>query len=159
LKGIEAYEGFVGVLQGAFDELRRVLTPESGLVPTEELSGRSKVFAAAAKACPDRFNAAHDALTNLGMASRFDEMFGAFSSKLSPLEWLEALLGHHERIQKHKPPSGKAPWFELKGGKVGVRPLYRLDSEPRGEDEYVYFYRTTPLFNFLQSLKVPSGKA
>ncbi len=159
LKGIDAYEGFLGVLHGALDELRRVLTPEASLIPIREIAGRSKVFDKASQACSELFQVARDALAEVGLASRFSTQFEVFSQKLSPHEWLEVLLGHHERVQKQKPPSGKAAWFEHQNGKAGVRPLYRLDSEPRGEDDYVYFYRTTPLFNFLQSLKVPSGKA
>lgn len=158
LAAVDAYEGFIGVLHGAFDELRRVLTPESGLIPLVEVASRSRVFAKASQACPGRFRVAHEALDSLGLAVRLGAQFDDFAQEVSPAQWLEVLLAHHERVQKQKPPSGKATWFEHQASKVGVRPLYRLDGELRGKDDYVYFYRTTPLFNFLQSLKVPSGK-
>lgn len=159
LKCVEAYEAFIGVLHGAFDELRRVLTPEAGMVPLSDVARRSKTFAKASKTCSVKFEGAQKALSELGMDLRFTEQFGAFARPAPELEWLETLLAHHANVQRHKPPAGKAQWFEHQNGKVGVRPLYRLEGGGRGVDEYVYFYRTTPLFNFLQSLKVPSGKA
>jgi hypothetical protein len=68
-------------------------------------------------------------------------------------DFVAALIAHHDEIQKRKPPAGKASWFEQANGKIGIRPIYRLDSAPRDPERYIFFYRTGPIYSFLKALE------
>ena len=71
---------------------------------------------------------------------------------MSALIFIETILYRHEKVQMAKPPSGKAPWFEHNSGRIAVRPLYRIDELTRDPSDYIYFYRTRPLINFLSNM-------
>jgi hypothetical protein len=158
LAGVEAYENFIFILHSSFDDLRRALRPERTLIPLSDLVKQKALAGGANQACSEAYARAYDALKGLGLASRLNAQFEAFSRAMPQESWWETLISHHERVQKNKPPAGKASWLEHQSGKIGVRPLYRMEKDPRAKEEYVYFYRTTPLFNFMQSLEVNRGQ-
>lgn len=152
LDAIARFEDFGACLMDSFDELRRLLSPETRLVELAPLAANDRVISGAAGKAPAAYAAAESALEAIGLSDRFTPTFGAFSSSLDPAHFAETLLEHHQRVQKNKPPAGKLSWFDVETGKVGVRPLYRLDSAPRDSDGYLYAYRGTTLHRFVAAI-------
>lgn len=153
------YEGFIRPLHDLFDDLLFSLTPHSRLVPLEEvatgMNGLNKRVAGLTKA----YEHARTSLTRLGnLGSRFETQFGEFGRSRPGLEYLQVLIDHHERIQKQKPPMGKAPWTERQSNRIGVRPLYRRKQGAPEHEGYTYFYRTRPLYDLLQAARGEYGK-
>jgi hypothetical protein len=153
LDAIDAYEGFIGPLTDAFDGLRRCLGIETRLV---ELSGRaatSMPVKKAARSASAKFGGAFAALELVGLSAQFNSQFGGFSTPFTATDFAFRLMDHHEGIQRKKPPMGKASWFDRQGSKIGLRPLYRIEAEPRDPEGYVHSYRTRPLHRFLSVLE------
>lgn len=165
LRAVKGYENFIELLHDAFDDLRRILTPQPSLVPLNDILSVSKVIHSSSRDCPTAFAEAFKAFDDMrvfepALVARLDGQFGAFRERFNAGDWLETLITHHERVQKSKPPEGKASWLERDGDKVGVRPLYRLDANPEETKEkgYIYFYRSIPIFNFLNNIRSGSGE-
>jgi hypothetical protein len=77
--------------------------------------------------------------------------FQDLRERCNPAEWLRLLLEHHNRVQKNKPPTGKAPWLlECGSDKYLLCATQELDAEL--SNEYVHQYRTTTVINFLNDL-------
>lgn len=65
----------------------------------------------------------------------------------------EALLHHHEQVQRDKPPHGKRTWFERgPHGRVFLRAGYTLREPPAGKGGYVHEYRVPTFSRFLADL-------
>jgi hypothetical protein len=84
-------------------------------------------------------------------AYSFHLSFQSFQEHLSPKDWVRMLIEHHIRIQKSKPPNGKAPWILEYGSET-----YLLNNiqelPPELNDEYVHQYRTYSLQSFMKDL-------
>ena len=77
---------------------------------------------------------------------RFEEVHDA-------TDLFDAILSHHERVQKAKPPNGKRAWFDrARLDKVVVRAGYSLDNPPEGQGRYVHEYRIPTFSGFLADL-------
>jgi len=86
---------------------------------------------------------------------RFQDVFARFGERMPPRQCAESLLDYHVRIQRGKPPNGKAPWFErFDDGSYMIRPMYRRDEPSAQDGEYVYPYRTRSLWSFAMDLGV-----
>jgi hypothetical protein len=65
----------------------------------------------------------------------------------------DAVLNHHEHVQREKPPNGKRSWFERSPrGKVVVRSGYTLQEAPEEKAGYVHEYRIPTFSGFLADL-------
>jgi hypothetical protein len=65
----------------------------------------------------------------------------------------DAVLNHHEHVQRDKPPNGKRLWFERGAGdKVVLRSGYTLNEPPDEEGGYVHEYRIPTFSRFLGDL-------
>ena len=152
LDAIRAYESFIGAIHSIFDELRHYFPREQSSLP----------LVAAAKLIPD-FKARSamiatlrsEALKSLAfapeLATRFDRTFSVLADPARGADFLRILIAHHQKVQKEKPPKGKASWIEMSGDVIAVRPGYQLDKPPAKDGRFVYFYRARPLFDFLRS--------
>jgi hypothetical protein len=81
------------------------------------------------------------------------DRLGTFADRLPAGEWAELVLRHHERVQREKPPRGKAPWYEhFDDGTCVIRPGYRRDTGGTHDGSYVHAYRTQPLWSFALDL-------
>jgi hypothetical protein len=148
LDAIEAFEAFSGFLMGGFDALRRRLTGESRLVELAAAASGDKAIREAAAGISAAYSVAESALEAVGLTERFIPQFSDFALPMDPVRFAEALIERHARTQKGKPPAGKAPWFETDRGRIGLRPLYRLDPGKRDPLEYLYAYRGRTLCRF-----------
>jgi hypothetical protein len=64
----------------------------------------------------------------------------------------DAVLNHHEHVQREKPPNGKRLWFERPRGKVVVRSGCALQEAPEEEGGYVHEYRIPTFSGVLTDL-------
>jgi hypothetical protein len=160
LDAVKAYEAFVGPLHDLFDDLLFALSSQSRLLPLTEISRAVPNVDARARAMPALFRTALAALQKVGgLGPRFEAEFGALGQATSGAAYLGAMLSHHEKVQKQKPPAGKAAWIEHPDERVAVRPLYRRKKGAGEEDGYVYFYRTRPLFDLVRGARGKYGQA
>jgi hypothetical protein len=154
---IQKYELFSRILQNAFDaclfqmsRCPRVLLTDLAKLSEMEI---------ASKELPDLTREIIDFIEPYGESLNFENAFGEFSTKTSPLKWLEIFISHHLNVQKNKTPSGKRPWFEKTDhGELLIYPSYIKDEKPNNNEEYVNYYRTDPLWSFMKDLrKVNNG--
>ncbi len=150
---IERYEHFCRLLQDAFDACRYEITQVRQGVSPAGLS-RLKPVVRAAERLQDAYCSAEESFPDLDRRTRFQLVFQDVAQKRSPAEFVEALYEHHRRVQKAKPPDGKARWIEQHtDGTLLIRPDYRLDESPKMSTEFVNPYRIRPLWNFAASLQ------
>lgn len=152
LDAIFVYENFARSLLDAFQDCLYLMTSRIGKVLPTELA-KTKGVMSACKKIPEMFSELSSRLGSLGETIRFETIFSGLAERLSPLDWVQVLMQHHQKIQRQKPPNGKNPWFErFDDGSVVIRPMYRRNSEGSGGDEYVHGYRTFSLFSFCKDL-------
>jgi hypothetical protein len=96
-----------------------------------------------------------DLLSPFGESTRFSQAFNALADRSAPTDWVDDFLEHHQKVQRMKPPGGKAPWFErLDSGACMIRAAYRQDDVDLDNTEYVHGYRTVPLWSFAEDLRM-----
>lgn len=149
------YEQFARLCQDAFDDALVAMTRSVGVpVTPSQLAGLATVKKAA-KEAPGLFRDVLEALSALGLASRFSEGFARLGERGSAADWAERLLAHHMANQERKLPDGKSPWFErYDDGRVMVRPLYRRENGARRDLAFVHGYRCRPLQSFATDLNM-----
>ncbi len=152
LLAIQAYENVCRLLYNAFYESLQWMSEHQSKANTTQLAQVSSVK----KACNDLPKAFSNADLKL---EKFTEVFATFTQNFdqlrgsySPSDWIKLLFEHHERVQKNKPPSGKASWvLEHTAGS------YLLNSTQANgvklTDEYVHQYRTFALQSFMKDLQ------
>ncbi len=152
LEAIDTYEQFARLLQDAFDDCLYTMSLAKGRRKVTELSEAPSVKRAAEE-IPSLFEKLIEILSPFGQSQRFQEVFEALSHRVPADEWLARLLDHHQRVQRRKPPQGKAPWIEqFDDGTFMVRPAYARESGGLHKNEYVHAYRTGPLWSFAHDL-------
>lgn len=156
LQAIDAYERFACLIQNAFDECLYEMTRRRGYVSALELR-RLDAVKQAGRAAPTALREAAERLEPFGLASQFQQLFGALGEGGTASQWVEQLMAHHLETQRNKPPNGKLPWFESDERGYIIRPLYRRD-EPAGcDNDYVHLFRTRSLWSFASDLKMFKG--
>lgn len=152
LAAIQSYESFSRLIDDAFNFSLHIMTKKRGKTSVSELA-KSSAVKTAAKNVPGIYKQVVNSLAPLSLATQFEHTFGVFVQELSPSDWVALLIEHHRKIQKNKPPGGKAAWIEqdIDGGLV-VRPQYRIDEPPEQSEEYVHYYRTRPITDFFRDL-------
>lgn len=145
---IECYERFCRLLHDAFEACRYEITEtRRGVQPTELAKLRAVIKAA--ERLPDAYVAAAERLPDVVRRARFESAFQDVAQKRPPVDFVLALYEHHKRIQKAKPPEGKAPWIEQHyDGSLLIRPEYQSKKAPEPSAEFVNPYRLGPLWNF-----------
>ncbi len=153
LDTIDAYETFAGYLFDAYEDCLCEMSQTKRRVSPLELSTSCKSVARAAERVPDAYETAREMLLEYDLALRFQESFEAFAESRPAADWASCLLDHHRKVQRHKPPNGKAPWFErFDDGTYMIRAGYVRDKPHVHENEYVHMYRSNALFSFAQDL-------
>lgn len=154
IDAIQAYEDFVRLLQDAFDDCRWRMSQWSGKTAPAALADTRGVRAAA-KAIPARFVDVRGRLEPFELALRFETQFESLAEPLAADDWAVRLIDHHQRIQRGKPPRGKAPWIErFDDGAYILRPPYRVEEGGPHDGSYVNAYRAAPLWSFAQDLRM-----
>jgi hypothetical protein len=84
-------------------------------------------------------------------AALFSEHFALLRERFQPADWVKLLFEHHFRIQKNKPPNGKAPWVLEHSSNVF---LLNTSMASAGilKDDYVHQYRGYTLQSFMKDL-------
>lgn len=156
LAAIDAYEAFARVITDAFDGLRYCATGQGGApVDAQNFSSlRTAKFALAALGPSLARIRSHPTLLEWerdqkGLAQAVDRFAGVRNTG----DLFEAILDHHEHVQREKPPNGKRPWFErAPRGRVVVRSGYTLSEPPEEKGGYVHEYRIPTFSGFLADL-------
>jgi len=140
------------VLQDAFDDcLYEMSQSRHRLYPRDLISYKS--IESASDRTPDLYMSLLDMLAPYGLTPRFQETFMNVSERQSRESWVFSLLEHHCRIQRIKPPNGRAPWLErFDDGSYLLRPAHLRDKPGLHRDEYVHYYRTGPVVHFTGDL-------
>lgn len=150
---IQRYEKFCRLLLDAFEACRYEITQSHRGVQPTVLAKLSSV-ARAAESIPEAFAEAEQSIPDLTRRTRFQSVFQEIAQKRSSADFAVALYEHHKRIQKAKPPEGKAPWLEQHfDGSLLIRPENRLGKETKSSAEFVNPYRLSSLWSFASDLK------
>ncbi|WP_404308758.1 hypothetical protein [Neorhodopirellula lusitana] len=154
LHAISCYEQFARYLQSAFDDCLKYMVEHQVRVKTAEFTDLDAVKEAATQTARV-YPSVVEALAPLGLVDRFTRSFDQFADSASPAVWAEQLLAFHTKVQRDKPPAGKAPWFDrFDDGSYLIRPGYIREYEPRPASDYVHAYRTHSLWSFARDLKL-----
>lgn len=150
-----ALERVFRLLTDAFDEIRNHLGDVAGAVRIDELADGEAVQRAAHDG-PAALAQATECLGAIDpeLRNKAEAAFGWTSERHSPSEFVAAVVAHHERVQRSKPPNGKRSWFDTYGdGRIALRTAYVL-REPfvLVPDRYVHPYRLGTLWSFAERL-------
>ena len=156
LTAIDAYEGFARAITDAFSSLRCCASSHGGApVDAEDFSSVKATKSALAALGPSlACIRAHPSLLEWerdqkGLGQAVDRFDGVRTGR----DLFEAVLNHHEHVQREKPPNGKRSWFEhASRGRVVVRSGYVLSEPPKEEGGYVHEYRIPTFSGFLTDL-------
>lgn len=149
---IECYERFCRLLHDAFESCRYEITRTRRGVQPADLA-KSRPVARAADKLPEVFIAAAESIPDPTRRTRFETTFQEVAQKRPAADFVLALYEHHKRIQKAKPPEGKAAWLEQHfDGSILIRPEYQLEDAPEPNTEFVNPYRLKSLWNFATDL-------
>jgi hypothetical protein len=156
LTAIDAYEAFARVVTDAFEGLRYCASSHGGApVDAEDFSSLKPAKSAlAALGSSLACIRAHPTLLEWerdqkGLSQAVDRFDGIRTGK----DLFEAVLQHHEQVQREKPPNGKRSWFEhVPRGKLVVRSGYALQKPPGEDGGYVHEYRIRTFSRFLAEL-------
>lgn len=150
---IQRYEAFCRLLHDAFEACRYEITQTRMGVQPGVLGGLAAVTRAAEK-IPAAFAEAEGCIPDESRRTRFQTTFQELAQQRTPTNFAMALYEHHKRIQKAKPPEGKAPWLERHfDGSILIHPDYQLDDAPELSAEFVNPYRLKSLWSFATDLK------
>jgi hypothetical protein len=156
LTAIDAYEAFGRAITDAFDSLRYCASSNGGApVDAGEFSS-TKLAKSALAALGKSLLRIHAHPTLLewerdqkGLAQAVERFDGVRTCA----DLFEAVLNHHEHVQRDKPPNGKRLWFERgTGDKVVLRSGYTLSEPPDEDGDYVHEYRIPTFSRFLGDL-------
>ena len=147
---VVAYERLAALVDAVF----RTLCFVSYALGTQPLTPAgvrdNEMISRCAAELPGRYEAAFERVSAVSADVALEGRLGEFAIPRSPVELVELVLAHHERVQSAKPPSGKRPWFEpLRDGWV-VRGIYGEIEQPRLGDWFVHPVRVAPLRPFLE---------
>jgi hypothetical protein len=156
LAAIDAYEAFARAITDAFDCLRYCATSHGGAsVDAQDFFSVKAARSAFAALGPSLARIrSHPMLLEWerdqkGLAQALDRFDGVRTTG----DLFDAVLNHHEHVQREKPPNGKRPWFErAPRGKVVVRSGYALSEPPEEKGGYVHEYRIPTFSGFLADL-------
>lgn len=151
LSGIQAYEKISRLLFNAFYEMLQWMERHQSKGSISQLSLLTHVK----KACtelPSAFAEADSLLEPfVDEALLFFNNFQLLRESFKSSDWIRLLFEHHSKVQRNKPPNGKASWvLEHSAG------TYLLNTSQAGghdlSEEYVHQYRTFTLQSFMKDL-------
>jgi hypothetical protein len=147
---VVAYERFALLVDAAFRTLCAV-SHSLGSQPLVAANIRGhETIVLASRELPSRFSEAADRMAVIGTEAGLEEQLGEFAIPRSPVELVELLFEHHERVQSAKPPGGKRPWFEpVRDGWV-VRDPYATPEQPQIGPAFVHPVRVAALRRFMR---------
>ncbi len=149
LEAILAYEQFVGIIEDRFYVFLRLADTGRSFHSPKEIAEGDPSVKQALYDLPELFDQTAEMLGKYGKRDEFSNKFERLREKISPAEWVTRLVRYHEDVQKQKPPSGKASWFErYSDGRLAARPAYRHLTKA------IHGYRAKPLLSFSKDLRI-----
>jgi hypothetical protein len=152
LDAIDAYEWLSELLQAAFEALRWMSTAQGTIALSPSQASGNHVVAEATRSVPVAFAEAMEKLEPLHLAGDLASELGGFAAITGPVDLIEALLDHHDRVQRDKPP-GKRPWLERDAQGFLVRPAYRVEDEPTISGRYLHPFRIHAIRQFIRDVR------
>ena len=139
-------------MQDAFEDCLYIMSSTRSRTPLKDLQSSKRVQVAKDRV-PSLFEKLVELLSPFQESIRFQKQFNDFANRMSSDQWTAHLLDHHVRVQRQKPPNGKAPWFErFDDGTYVIRPGYQRSERVDHGSEYVHAYRTGSLWSFALDL-------
>jgi hypothetical protein len=154
LQAIRAYEHLARLLTDAFDEVRWRATQHAHAVDGAWLA-QGKCMQHASRNARTAFDAMLVQLGEVDAIARLraEKALDWVGEPHDAASFALALLAHHGRVQRAKPPDGKRGWFDVYGdGRVAIRPAYELAQFQSRDGVYVHAYRTQPMWKFALDL-------
>jgi hypothetical protein len=153
IDAVVAYERLATFIDTAFRTLCAVSYSMGAQPLTPHYVEAHKTIVQCARDLPGRYRKATDKMAAIGFDNTLEERLGEFAIPCSPVELVELLLDHHERVQALKPPYGKRSWFEpFRGGWV-VRTPYGTAEQPELGPRFVHTVRIAALRRFLEGTR------
>ena len=159
LKAIMAYEKVCGVLEEAFDWICFLSTHSQARPITAQTFAAESRTRQLINDLPAAIRDTESAMSvsPLNAQQLFVQLAKSFDAVRDAGALFEAVLAHHERVQKDKPPEGKRSWFERSpNGETFVRPPYRLIERPESDRGWNRPYRIATVSSFLDDLQATS---
>lgn len=154
LEAIRRFEQFSRVLTDAFEECRYEMSRAQRALTAKDFARLDAVIEGA-RHTEEYLQQAQESLEPLGCAARLSRFEDLQDYSNDPSKWSEALLAIHDRVQKEKPPHGKAAWvIRYENGEYRLRPPYRIDTFEARPGTYVHQYRARPLYSFARDLQL-----
>jgi hypothetical protein len=158
LTAIEAYESFGRVITDAFDGMRYCASSNGGA----PLDARDFAATKTAKSVLTLLAPSLERIRSHPTLMEWERDYNSIVQAIERFEGVhtaadlfEAILHHHEQIQRGKPPQGKRTWFERgTRGRVALRAGYTVQEPPSGKGSYVHEYRIPTFSGFLKDLGV-----
>lgn len=149
IDAIVAYEALACLLDACFAELCRASHAMGAQPLTPDRATSNSVLVQAAASLPDLYITAVERMAAVDAEGDMEVRLGEFAIGRPVGELVEVILGHHERIQAQKPPTGKRSWFEpLRNGWV-VRPPYGTTPGAPLDGTFLHPMRVVALNRFL----------
>lgn len=146
---VVSYERFAALVDAAFRTLCAVSHSMGTQPVTPQHVQTHETIVRCARELPDRYRRAVDHMGAVEAQAGMEERLGEFALERSPVQMVEFVLEHHERVQAGKAPTGKRPWFEpLRAGWV-VRTPYGAPLRPELGPWFVHPVRVGALRRFL----------
>ena len=156
LRAISNFEAVGTLLEDAFDWIRYLSSTAGARAITEADYGRQPDVNRIASTLNNCFRLAETALANapLLIQQQFAELSRSFDRVKNPADLFNAVLAHHDDVQKAKKPDGKRDWFErASDGATFVRVPYRLTAPVKPRDWWNRPYRIDTARSFLADLQ------
>ncbi len=150
LNTIIHYERFCRLLTNAFYDSLYYLSQHNGKASSNDLAVLETVQKASQES-PALYQKTYELLEEQQEGSMFHKYFEWCAESLQPKDWISRLINFHKTNQKHKPPAGKKPWVDQTyTNQFLLFSKYMLVNAPSLKEEYVNYYRTSPLASFLR---------
>lgn len=157
LKVIRLYEQFSRLMTDSFENILYELSQGSLQHGIGEFI-KLESIKIASTTIPLIYDELMNRLLEFNESLNFDNLFGNFRFINKASDFTNEILQHHFKIQKNKPPFGKAPWIEsLPGDQYIIRPLYRRNEFNSNENKYVHGYRINAIRSFLTDMHRING--
>lgn len=158
LTAIEAYEAFGRTITDAFDGMRYCASTNGGAPLDAESFAATKT----AKSTLELLAPSLARVRSHPTLMEWDRDYKSIAQAIERFEGVrtitdlfEAILHHHEQIQRGKPPQGKRTWFERgTRGRVVLRAGHTVQEPFSGKGGFVHEYRIPTFSGFLNDLGV-----
>jgi hypothetical protein len=154
LRAIDAYEAMCRPLDTAFDLVCHLSAKGHG-APVDETAYATSLFAAPiVDDLRTGLRRVEDdpTLLTIDDDARLRTVIDRFRDAGTPQRLFHAVLDHHERVQREKPPDGKRPWIErARKDSAMVRPGFGI-VEWKPSPGYVHNYRGATVTRFLKDV-------